>query len=187
MKRATFINGAIVAFLFAAAGAIAFLALQPVFGAHLVLRVLIAGSAGGYVLYLLRCSDARAGRLAGPALWLAGASGIWALAPGLLGFTLAHIGMLWLVRSLYFHAGITAALLDLGICGVGFVAALAAATSSHSVFLSLWTFFLVQALFVAIPSVLQAESPNPAASANERFRRALTAAEAAARRVYSTR
>lgn len=185
MRRETFIRGAIVAFLLAAAGAIAFLALQPVFGATLVLRGLIAATAGSYVLYLLYRSDERAGRLAVPALWLAIAVVTWATAPGLPGFTLAHIGMLWLVRSLYFHAGITAAVLDLGLCGVGFVAALAAATASHSVFLTLWTFFLVQALFVAIPTVLPAAFPDPTADADERFQRALTTAEAAVRRVYS--
>lgn len=186
MKRETFINGAVVAFIFAATGGIAFFALQPVFSAALLLRVLITIIAGCYVLYLLHRSGERTGRLAVPAMWLPLAGAIWAIAPGLAGFTLAHIGVLWLVRSLYFHAGITAAVLDLGICGAGFVAALAAAMSSHSVFLCIWTFFLIQALFVAIPTVLPESSPAPIAQADERFQRARAAAEAAVRRVYST-
>lgn len=186
MKRETFLNGAIVAFVLAAGGGIAFLALKPVFGAAFVLRGLIAATSGGYVLYLLQRSDERAGRVAVPALWLVVAGVIWALAPGVPAFTLAHVGLIWLVRSLYFHAGITAALLDLGLCGAGFLAALAAAASSHSVFLTVWTFFLVQALFVAIPTVLRTDTPDPATHADERFQRALTTAEAAVRRVYST-
>lgn len=187
MKHETFLRGVIVAFILAAASAIAFLALQPVFGAALVLRGVIAVSAGAYVLYLLRRSDERAGRLAVPALWLPVAIVIHAMAPDLVAFALAHVGTIWLVRSLYFHAGITAALLDLGVCGTGFVAALAAAGSSHSLFLTVWSFFLVQALFVAIPSVLRAESPAPTTNADERFQRARATAEAAVRRVYSTR
>ncbi len=185
MKHVTFINGVVVAFVLAAAGGVAFLALQPVFGAALVLSGLITATAGGYVFYLLQRSDERVGRLAVPALWLVAASVIWALAPGVPGFVLAHISMLWLVRSLYFHAGITAAVLDLGLCGAGFLAALAAAASSHSVFLSIWTFFLVQALFVAIPTVVRTDSRDLATRADERFQRALATAEAAARRVYS--
>ena len=185
MKRETFLRGVLIAFALAAFSGTAFLALKPVFGTALVLRWLIAASSGLYVVYLLTRSSEKAGRLAVPALWALAAIAIWATAPGLGGFVLAHVGVIWLVRSLYFHAGIVAAVLDLGICGAGFLAAVAAAWSSHSVFLSVWSFFLVQALFVAIPAVLQPASPVQAANTDERFQRALMTAEAAIRRAHS--
>lgn len=186
MKRETFLRGVLVAFALALFSAVAFLALKHVFGTALVLRWVIAASAGLYVVYLLTRSNEKAGRIAVPAVWALATIAIWAMAPGLGGFLLAHVGMIWLVRSLYFHAGVIAAVLDLGLCGAGLLAAVAAALSSSSLFLSVWSFFLVQALFVAIPSVVQPVAPDPADSADERFQRALMTAEAAVRRVHST-
>lgn len=185
MRRESFMRGVVVAFVIAVFSATAFMALKPVFGSVLVVRWLIAAGAGLYIVYLLSRSTEKSGRLAVPTLWVLGTITAWYCAPTLIVFLLAQTGMVWLVRSLYFHSGIVAALLDLGVCGAGVLAAVAAAHSSHSVFLSVWSFFLVQALFTTIPAVLKPDSPDPAITADERFHRALATAQTAVRRVHT--
>jgi len=187
MKRESFLRGVVVAFIFAVFSAVGFIALKPVFGATLLLQWLIAACAGLYIVYLLSRSNEKSGRLAVPALWALGTIVIWHTVPGLTLFLLAHVGMVWLVRSLYFHAGILSALLDLALCAAAVLAAVAAARSSHSVFLSVWSFFLVQALFVAIPTVVSSKAPVPATDSNDQFHRALATAEAALRRLHTPR
>jgi hypothetical protein len=62
--------------------------------------------------------------------------------------------MLWLVRSLYFYSSAFPALLDFGLSALSVSAAAWAMTRSGSLFLAIWCFFLVQAVFVAIPQRL---------------------------------
>ena len=64
-----------------------------------------------------------------------------------------------------------------------------AATETGSPFLSIWSFFLVQALFVAIPVRVGGNhrEPQPEDHHDERFERAHRAAQAALRRLSSVR
>ena len=64
----------------------------------------------------------------------------------------AHLGLIWLVRILYHQPGPLAAILDLALNVTALVAGIWAYVHAGSVFLGIWTFFLVQALFVAIPA-----------------------------------
>jgi hypothetical protein len=66
-------------------------------------------------------------------------------------------------------------------------AAVWAITRSGSVFLATWCFFLVQALFVAIPPAVQRKSkPEQATSTdNESFDRAKRQADAALRQLFT--
>ena len=60
---------------------------------------------------------------------------------------------------------------------------------SGSLFLSIWSFFLVQALFVAIPTRLRQKAGDrgPARDSEDPFQRAHRAAEAALRKLSSVR
>jgi hypothetical protein len=75
----------------------------------------------------------------------------WWTAPPLPLYLLIHVAAIWLLRSLYFYSGVLPALMDLGISTLSVSAAVWAITRSGSMFLATWCFFLVQALFVAIP------------------------------------
>jgi hypothetical protein len=187
MKRPTFIQGAVVAFVFALAGAAAFTTLKLLLGSGFLLKFLISVLGGFYVLYLLSRSNEKTGRLTIPALWLSGAIAAWLFLPGLALFVITHLGMVWLIRSLYFHTSVLPALLDLGLCALSLVAAIATAQHSHSIFLTIWSFFLLQALFVAIPSLIKTHRAEPAEQSEQRFKRALRTAEAAVRRMHTTR
>jgi hypothetical protein len=185
MKQPGFFEGVALAFGFSLAGGLAYGALNLLFPADFALRLVIAGLGLAYLVYLLRRSRERVGRLTTLALWIvvAAGAGLWPLSLPL--YVLAHVGMLWLVRSLYFHNGFTAALADLMLNGFALAGAVWAAGRTGSLFLALWCFFLAQALFAAIPELL----PNPRAQAGpdaeNRFQHAHRAAEAALRRLSS--
>jgi len=153
----------------------------------LVLRLVVAGLGLAYCLYLLALARARAGRLTALLAWLAIALAVGLWSPPLPVFLLAHVGLTWLLRSLFFHQSLAAALADLALNGWCLAFALAAAARSGSLLLSVWCFFLSQALFVLIPQRLaprQADSRPP--SADDRFQRACRAAEAALRDLASS-
>ena len=108
-----------------------------------------------YVLWLLRHARERAGRVAVVALWLVAALAAFVLAPPFLLYVLIHAGLIWLIRSLYYYSGVVPTLLDLALSGFGVAFALGTVHRTGSVVLGLWAFFLVQAVFVAIPATLR--------------------------------
>ena len=96
-------------------------------------------------------------------------------------FVIAHVGLIWLARALYYHPGLVPALLDFGLCGFSVIAALATAKQTGSLFLAMWTFFLVQALFIAIPTFRGDRGATT--SDDDGFDRAYRAAQQALRRL----
>jgi hypothetical protein len=98
-----------------------------------------------------------------------------------------HVGAVWLVRSLYFYSSIVPAIMDLGLNILGVSTAYWAIIHSGSTFLAIWCFFLVQALFVSIPSTL-ARLPNTVrghSTDSGKFERAHRRAEAAIRQLIA--
>jgi hypothetical protein len=184
MTRPTFFEGVAVALAASLSGSILYSALVWAGAGGQALRLVIAGLGVAYCGYLLRRSRRRVGRITTAAAWLAAAGALWLLDPPATLYVLGHVALLWLVRSLYFHDGMLAALADLGLLGLGLAAAVWATTESGSLFLSLWSFFLVQALFSAIPAAGRPDAA-PDAAGEEPFERAHRAAEAALRRLSS--
>jgi hypothetical protein len=176
------LGGGIAAALVLAAGGAAGLALLvPLFGSGVALRLLVALLGLGYVLYVLGRSRERVGRIATVGLWALCAAGIWLVGLPLPAYVLVHVGMLWLVRSLYCRSGVLGALADLGLCVLGLGFAAWAMSRSGSVPLALWCFFLIQAFHASIPSsfALRGAAPRDEDAA---FDRAHRAAEAALKR-----
>ena len=187
MKKPSFLQGVSVGALLAVVGAAMFAALRWIMPAASVLGLLIPGLAGAYLLYLMTRSDVHTGRFATFALWLVAVAAIAFLVDSLALALVLHTLLLWLVRSLYFHDGALAALMDLGLSALSVAAAVGAAEHAHSPFLAIWSFFLVQALFVAIPDSLAPAPIGVASGEGEPFRRARHAADAALRRLLSVR
>ena len=135
----------------------------------------------------LNRSAERLGRVTTLSLWTVMAAATWWISPPLPLYLIIHVGTVWLVRSLYFYSGVMPALMDLGLNGLSVSAAVWAITRSGSVFLATWCFFLVQALFVAIPPSVQRqtmpEQNTPAES--EIFDRAKRQADAALRQLFT--
>ena len=186
MKRPTFGHGVVVAFVFALVGAVTFSSLTLLLSPAVLLKALITVLGGLYVATLLARSKAKTGRITTVALWLGSALGVWIFVPGLTLFLIAHLTMVWLIRSLNFHTSVLSALLDLALCALSGLAAIAVARHSHSIFLTVWSLFLIQALFVAIPSLAKTRRHPPTDNPEFRFKRALRSAEAAIRRMHCT-
>ncbi len=189
MRNPTFMEGAAVALLAGMGGSILYTALTTVFPGDGVFRLLVAGMGLAYLLYLLRRSREHTGRVVTLGFWALAAGVGWLTEPPLELYVLLHCGLIWLVRSLYFYSGVLPALFDLGLNGLALAAATWAAVRTESVFLVTWCFFLVQALYVAIPPApgrSPTAAPDPEGQ-EERFRQAYRVAESALRRLSSTR
>lgn len=188
MKRPTFFEGVVVALILSFAGSAVYHALTFLFTSDWVLRVLIAGIGLAYIVYLLGRSCERIGRIAAFAGWAlaAGAAGFMSLP--LIVYLLVHIGLIWLIRSLYFYSSVLATLGDFGLVALSLAATIWAATQTGSVFISIWCFFLVQALFVTIPTTLHRKlgEARSEGDGEDRFRHAHRAAEAALHKLLST-
>jgi len=91
------------------------------------------------------------------------------------------------VRSLYFYSGVLPALMDLGVSTLSISATVWAISRSGSVFLATWCFFLVQALFVAIPPAIKSaqKAQRNTAADNENFERAKRNADQALRQLFA--
>ena len=185
MKRPSFLQGAGVALLASLAGGVVFSVLAGPFQSDLVLRGVIAMLGLAYTLYLLSRSGEYVGRVTTITLWGAMFCLSWFTAPSLLIYLLLHVGSIWLVRSLYYYSSALSALLDLGLCAMSLATALWASTHTGNIFLSIWCFFVGQALFIGIPASMkqQDEAPDRRPIDDEIFQRAHRTAEAAARRI----
>ena len=189
MNGLKFFHGVLAAFALAVVGSVLFATLAPLLGSAVALRALIAVLAFGYLLFLLKNAAERVGRITSVAFWGAAATALWWMSPPLGVYLLAHAGLLWLIRSLYFYSGLLPAVADLLLTGLSVAAGLWAASRSGSFGLSVWTFFLVQSLFVLVPRVVpqpKAEKPTQP-PADDSFQRAQRSAEAALRRLSVSR
>jgi hypothetical protein len=179
MRYPSFLEGAGVALAAALTISLGQAALTLVMPAGTALRLLAALVSLAYLLYLLRRSPERVGRAVTVAAWTAAAGLLWLAAPSPSLYLSAHLVLLWLARSLYFHPGPLAALADLGLTGLAGTAAVGAWLHSGSLFLAVWCLFLGQALFVLIPHV-RGSDPSPQL---DRFERAHRSAESALRKL----
>lgn len=187
MRRPSFFHGVVVAAVLGFFASAIVATLTPFVGLGSVIRLVIPGLGLAYLLFLFSRSGERVGRVTTISLWSALAAVSWWIAPPLPLYLLIHVASVWLVRSLYFYSGILPALMDLGLNALSISASVWAITRSGSVFLATWCFFLVQALFVAIPPAVNKKA-NPernTATDNERFERAKRQADAALRALFT--
>ena len=187
MKRPSFLHGVIVAAVLGFFASAIVATLTPFVGLGAVLRLVIPALAFAYLLYLFSRSDERVGRVTTLSLWSALAAVMWWLAPPLPLYLLVHVGVVWLVRSLYFYSGVMPALMDLGVSALSVSATVWAISRSGSVFLATWCFFLVQAVFVAIPPAIKSwrKQQHDTTSDNENFEHARRNADQALRRLFT--
>ncbi len=181
MKRPTFLQGVVVAGAFALGAGALVVALAPFFATAVVARLLIPVLAFAYIVYLLTQSRERTGRVTVVAVWLALAISAWWFVASFPAYVLIHAAAIWLVRSLYFHAGALTSLLDLALTVFASAFTVGVLLRTGSAFLATWCFFLTQALFAAIPTTLDrrpAGRPTPSA-----FDRASHQADAALRQL----
>ena len=77
----------------------------------------------------------------------------WFFDVALLEQVLIQAGMIWLVRSLYFHGSLFSAALDFGLVSAGLATSAWAMVNTGSLATALWSFFLVQSFFCWLPQL----------------------------------
>jgi len=187
MKGPTFFQGVIVAAVLGFFASALVAVFVPFAGTDAVTRLVIPGLAFSYLLYLFGSNSERTGRVTTFALWGTMTVATWWIVPSLSVYLLIHIGAIWLVRSLYFYSGILPALMDMGLSAMSTVVSLWAISRTGSVFLATWCFFLVTALFVAIPQTVRKtrRTPSDLPIEHENFERAKRQADQALRQLSS--
>ena len=180
--------GLAAALVLSASGAALLATLTPWLGYGAALRTAIALLGFAYTLYAVARSGERVGRIATIVCWIGAATALWAAGLPLAPYLIAHLTLVWLVRSLYYYSGLLPALADLSVTAAGAVFATWAAQRADSAWLALWCFFLVQAFHVLIPTSLGERRTRDARTvSNDVFASAQRAAEAAVRRMTSAR
>ena len=163
MKKPSIIDGIILAVIISlGAGAISLL-LGGILVYGLLFELLLYAATLVYLLYLLRRSQARIGRVVVIGAWAVVNFACWLFDAALLEQVLIQAGMIWLVRSLYFHGSLIGAGLDFGLISLGLAAAGWAMVNTGSLAAALWSFFLVQALFCWLPQLSPAGEAEQAA------------------------
>jgi hypothetical protein len=186
LKKPTFFEGVAVAFAISVIGSAGSLVSTPLLGRSITLYVLIAVAGFAYLIYLLTRSRERVGRVTTVVLWLAVTAVAWFTGMSFILFVVLQLGLLWLIRSLYFYASVLSALLDLGLMVLSVITAVWALAHTGSVFLTVWAFFLLQALFVAIPRQMNAGNKQTKPQ-EDTFQRAYRSAETAVRKLSAIR
>lgn len=188
VKKPTFYEGVGVAVMASVVGSAGLLVLTPLLGSGMAAYLLLGILSFAYLSYLLTRSRQSVGRVTAMMLWLAVTAMAWFSGLPLALFALVQLGYVWLIRSLYFYASVLPALLDLGLTALSLIIAIWAWSHSGSDFLGIWTFFLLQALFVAIPpQIRSANTKDQQAVDNHSFLRAYRSAEAAVRKLSDIR
>lgn len=170
MKTPGTIDGLVFAVLIAAAATLVRLLLGGVISNSALFQLMLLSTTLVYLIYLLRCSGARVGRLVTPVGWCAASLGCWLFDASILLQVLVQAGVIWLVRSLYFHNSLIAAALDGVLVASGIATGAWALVNTGSAVAALWCFFLLQSLFSWIPDFSARQAGTPGRQLQERTR-----------------
>ncbi len=165
-------------------GGVLYAALSPFIGSGTLLRALVVGLGAIYLALLLHDLRARIGLVVTLAGWALVTGLLCAFNPTFWVWLLAQTLVIWLLRCLYRYDSLATAIADAAVSGFALATALATASYTHSLFLTLWSWFLVQAMFVFIPpsrAPTTAAAPEP--DSDDAFGQAYRTAEAALRRL----
>lgn len=167
MKTPGVIDGIIVAVLLALGAAATNLVLGGFLNAPALYSLILAGSVLIYLVYLLKRSEARIGRVVVISTWALISISCWVFEVGLLEQVFIQAGIVWLVRSLYFHASVFAAVLDFALVSAGLAAGGWAVLNTGSFAAALWSFFLAQSLFCCIGDLARKQGNESAVAESD--------------------
>jgi len=185
MKKPSILDGVTLAMVISLGAAAGSLLLGGFIVYGLLFELVLYSAALVYLLYLLKRSQARIGRVLAISAWALISFACWFFDVALLQQVLVQAGMIWLVRSLYFHGSLISATLDFGLVSAGLAASAWAMVNTGSLTAALWSFFLVQALFCCLPQLAprQSAANDTPASQHSPFQTAHRVAEDAVRKL----
>lgn len=181
--KPSFGEGVIVALMLSVLGSIAYFIGYVILGAIIGFTPIIAMVAGAYALYLVKRSTVRSGKLFAASAVVA-ITGVFILVPvSLFVLISAIIFGIWLIRACMFRSGVLDSVGDFLLIGTSVAAGTLAMLHTQSLFISLWTFFVIQALHIYLPVSVHGKEKE---TVHERkFEHAFKKAERALRHHYS--
>jgi hypothetical protein len=187
IQRPTVLEGILVALVMSLASAPVIFALRLLLGAVMAWKAALVIMAYAYIVYLLVQRGRVAGRVTLAVLSLLIGLGCLAYGVSWEALVLVTAALIWGGRVCLYSHSLVSALLHGGLCLLGLVAALWAYTSSGSVALATWCFFLTQAACGFIPPRLAGTATEPASDdpAADRFAMAYQAAQKALRQLHN--
>jgi len=153
IKSPGIIKGIIAAFVISLMAGVTSLVLSGFIVQTTLFSVVLYAATLSYLIYLLKNSSAHVGRVVVISSWAAISVVCWLFEVPLIAQVLIQTGSIWLVRTLYFHGSLFAALLDFGLISIGLAASAWAMVNTGSLATAMWSFFLTQALFCWIPDL----------------------------------
>ena len=146
-----FMEGVIIALGLSLISAIGYWSLIGVFHVAVSLSAAAAILGTAYALYLIKRSDRTTGKITCGLVFNTIVVLIILLPIGVGMVASILLLALWGVRCFFYRHGVADSLVDLSLSVSAAIAALIAAIATQSVFITVWTFFIVQALHVFIP------------------------------------
>lgn len=187
MRQISILNGITFAIIISLISALLIHLLPLILATSNSYGVTIALLSLAYLIYLLRYSEIRRGRVIVLMVWMSINFAAWFFNLSLINLMAINLLMIWLLRSLYFHSSISAAILDLILVAMSAGAGTWALLQTSSLVAAVWCFFLCQSLFSAIPQSFTAGN-KISADGNEadRFEAAYRVAQDAVRKLSIT-
>ena len=182
-QQARFIEGVLVALGLSVLGGIGFWLLPRFVGLESSILLLQVATTSIYAFYLIKRSGRCYGKLASGTAVLIGSAIALLIPMSLIVVAAIALFCICALRCVYFRRGLIASAVDLGLTLSGVFAALLAAATTHSAFLTIWTFLLVQALHVFIPA--HGSRSTAGTTPEGRFDKAFNNAENALRQFYA--
>jgi hypothetical protein len=154
MAKTSLMQGMLIALILSVVSIPLMLALT-VLGLSMANQVLMAILTCVYLAYMLAKSTSRVGRATLGVVNLAVLVGacFWGASTWLV--MLLAVGLIWLVRSLLNYSSLVPVIMDGLLCVVSLGCAVGVLIVTGNVFLTVWSFFLPQALVVFIPRRLE--------------------------------
>ena len=184
MKQVSILNGIAFAIVISLISALLIHLLPLILTTSSSYGLTIAVLSLAYLFYMFRYSEVRRGRVIALMLWMGINVAGWFFALNLINLLALNLLMIWLVRSLYFHASISAAIFDLLLVALSTGAGTWALLQTSSPVAATWCFFLCQSLFSAIPQSSAPRNRNSMDSIDaDRFEAAHRVAQDAVRKL----
>ena len=152
MQRPTLFEGILVALVLSLLVGPIVVLLQSLVGSLLAWKAVVVLTASTYIGYLLAQSGRRKGRVTLGLGALVVLLAVLLLNVRMTTMLLVALALIWGIRSFAYSRSLLAAALQGGVCLLGWAAARLVLEHSGHFALALWSFFLVQAAFVFIPT-----------------------------------
>jgi len=151
-KNPEFMEGVFVAVAASLIGTALYTLCIFLFSFEVSIKLTVTLIFSAYLIYLLWRSPGKTGRVTAMVFWGLSLFTLWLVNPTLIIYLVTHVTAIWLIRSYFFHSGILFTFIDLILMILSLVAAAWAYSSTHSMLISIWLMFLIQALFGLIPN-----------------------------------